>query len=413
MKTHFSLLLLSSICSLYLSCSKDDPTPPTPVDPCAATKKKTPLHLFWQQNLTVPANGTTITLLPGFYQDNVLYAYGGVYSQTLVLADGKTGTPVWEKPVDMVGLNPNIPAVHGDYLYYKKTFTGGLKRVPLNNSGPAADFAVFPGYTAEHFQFYGNSIVVQYQDGNQEHTALVNTETGGIDNIFSYPRPANTSSGVFLTGIPRLWNLANGDTVLSILLDESAQHYRLLSLNLSKGDTLYSILIDESNTIYFDPEKFLLQANEGRFFVAFEDKVHCYDALTGTKRWSYTSAQAISNAPLSLFIAGNTLLVLGKPSASAALDAGTGAPLWQNNLSLLQTSGSVYPTFIGQRMFFVQKPDLIGINLQNECEDWRFASPNPHPDKYDGFKPGICYHESLNTLFICDNDHIMAIRYPD
>ena len=241
----------------------------------------------------------------------------------------------------------------------------------------------------------------------------MDTETAAIDNVFSYPRPANTSSGVFLTGIPRLWNMANGDTVLSILLDESAQHYRLLSLNLSTGDTLYSLPIFESNNIYFDPDKFLLQAGEGRLFVAFEDYVQCYNVLSGTKRWSYTSKQTLSNDPLSLFITGNTLLVLGKPAASAALDAGAGTPLWQNNLSLLQISGSVYPTFIGARMFLVQKPDLIGINLENECEDWRFASPNPHADPYDGFKPGIRYHENLNTLFICDNDHVMAIRYAD
>ena len=389
--------------ALLTSCQKEDPVPSQPDNP---TIKKTPLEVIWQ---TTPTDDLWLQVI-GIYQNKVLYGSGNYSTgQTLVLADGRTGETVWEKPIKIPPSYRNIPVVYGNFLYYKEYLGSRIYRVPLDNTGPAVEFVMVPGYTTPYFHFYGSSAVVQYLDGysysDYEKIALVDTLTGSLDVIMAIQRPANFPPTILITDIPQIWNLPNGDTILTVLKMDGIPNYKLLSRNLSTGDTLYNITINESNPIVFSPERFLVY--DGRIFVAFEDKVHCYQSDSGVKLWSYTSSQSQSNIRLGIFASGDALVILGKTKNSAARNVATGQSLWHNDLDVFLNTAVSNPIFFNNRMFY--SGAISGINLETGIDDWRFSAD---------LITGMRYSPELNLLFGIKGDlngikQVVAYKYQE
>ncbi|MEO6038058.1 MAG: PQQ-binding-like beta-propeller repeat protein [Saprospiraceae bacterium] len=397
MKLFFWTTLLFALAFLP-SCKKDDPVvlhPPT--DPCGATKKKTPLEIIWQNDLPNYVASPYLSMYPLVYGDKIVYSGGHDANQKLIVADGKTGAVVLEKSIDF-NFSAAYFQVHGDYLYYKKyTNNAPIRRISLNSNAPAADFTASSGKTANYFSFFGNALLAVQADST---VILKHTETGAERTLFSHPASIAP---------PLLWNLPNGDTVLTILYLMDAQHY-LKSINITSGLPLFSIGPIARNGIQFDPATFFL--HNGMVCLTSHDYLDCYDAKSGNLRWTYQAPLTLYGSSLTAFGSGDFIVVGGIINATICLSAATGTEIWNLPITIKLALEGPNPTFIGQRMFLVRTPRLQAYNLERSCTDWDFTSPNASGNS-SGFRSGIAYHPGLNTIFILDEGHILAIRNQD
>lgn len=386
-----------AVLAMLSSCHKDAIPAPMPIGPCDATKKNTALEKIWQNDLPGYVSSPYISMLPLLYGNNVVYSGGYGANQKLIVANGKTGAILLEKSIDFNGFLPYFQ-VYGDYLYYKKSTNGvPVRRISLNDNAPASDFTAFPGETAAYFSFYGNALLAVQADSA---VILKSTGTGAERTLFAHPAPIAP---------PLLWNLPNGDTVLTVLY-YSAAKYHLESRNITTGKTLFSIEPAQRNGIYFETYAFFL--HNGMACLASGDYLDCYDVQFGTLRWSYKSPYtpfAIGGGSLAAFGYGD--LYLGRRQVRWHLlpEGAKRRQIWRQHISVKSLSYEADPTFIDQRMFFVYTPRLQAYNLGAACTDWDFLPPNA---SNNNFRNGIAYHPGLKTLFR-DDGHILAIRYQD
>lgn len=409
-------ILLSLLIPMLISCQIKDPIPqPDPDD------NNGPFEILWQ----VPLNEDTsecFSMAPAVFNNKVVYSmlfYMDGY-ELFRGVNAQTGASLWHWMPPYPGevtsrltrsRYENILAIsHIDNYYGLDMNTGQPNWISRVGNDEITGSHAIRIINDQVYSTHSNKII----DDTVSFLVRASLTTGSWDTVFQttkkngyrptlYPpalwvSPTGDSILVFQN---RQWNFALSDDRVDLIaynLTTRQIKWEVNDFDPAGNSSIYNMLI-HNDQVYFCGEKTL----------------HCFDAATGAKRWSWTTPVPTDNLLLTnLVIAEGRLFV--KPTNERnlySLNPNTG----EINTTYPCGAGGVLMTHHDGILYLC--PDasnkMYALRIADGKWLWEHESPNNK-------KPGKAYGRTLfddptvspehNCVFVADRFFLMAIKLP-